>query len=313
MVDEFDDNTGTPTNPNPPGDGDDRQTSGSFWEVLTTAILDPDSGTVETSISVKIVYNSVTVAELFGEPDGDRSSYESGGTYTRGNQIGSGQAGLGTWTQYSVSFEESDGGNSGKFWRLRYPSTGTNDPYTLTIVWGGSTVFTNDYSSASAIESILEVTPTNSEYTYYRGEYTSGAGGQSGNVYYDVTIGPSTPPQPGDVDVPVVLQSDFGIEVLNDVGNQIWGSDNRVLSFVNAVRTGTITIPAGTPQSVEAYIDLTEFGWTLTNTSEIGVYVKTSMPVVRTDTGFTITWFNTYGITYTADFDLPFEYYLIRF
>lgn len=302
MVDEYNPN---PDSPDAPGDGGNRQTDGSFWEVVTTtAVIE---GSIETLTSIRIVYEDSTVLELT-QMDGDTSSYQtSDGIYTRGNFIATGNEGLSQWEQYFVSFQSTGGGNSGKSWVVRsYPAG-------ITITWDGQQVWNQDYNDPT---DIYEITPPNSEITYYRGQEIDPigyGGGSSGQTYYDVNIGPSSPPQPGDINYPDVLQGDFGLEVLNADGNQIWGTNNRVISFVNAVRTGTIPIPAGTPQTVVVDIDLTEFGWTLTNTSEIGVYVRMNLPVIRTSTGFQMTWFNTYGISYTDGFDFPFEYYVMRF
>lgn len=301
--------------PNPDGDGDPtggdtRLTEGTFWEVLTTNTFD-DSGNSSTK-TVTIVYNNVTILDNAELSDAETvTSFQNNeGIYTRGISLGSGNALLTQWEQYAVSFESTSGGNSGKSWLVH------SYPPKIVITWNGQEVWNQEYP-ASVVSNIFEVTPTGSEYTYYRGAELDplglGSGGSSGITYYDVNIGPSSPPEPGDIDVPDVVQGDFGLEVLNEDGNQIWGTNNRVISFVNAVITGTIPIPAGTPQTVIVDVDLTEFGWTLTNTSEIGVYVRQTYPVVRTSTGFRLTWFNTYGVNFTQPVDLPFEYYVMRF
>lgn len=280
------------------------QTS-DFWQVSTLA---EETITIDWN-GTKIVTN-VSSDQITGYP----TTHTVGGyTYTRGGVIYS----LGTTiTQYSVTRTVDSGDNGGgdtgggtgggqSYWYV--PADYVNDGVgQIQVYWLGSKIIDGVFSNGTQEIDF-------GDFTYFRGTLTSSA--MSQNKTYTVTRSTGIDPVDlGDaVSVADVSQTNYGVQVFNSSGNEVWGGGNRVMSLINTLRTATVTIPAGSV-SGQGSIDLTEFGWSLNNRSELDVYIRNSnIDYVRTSTGLDVIVSDSYGLTFDFPRDFSFTYYVMRY
>lgn len=255
------------------------------------------------------IVSNVSSSDISGWP----TTHTVGGyTYTRGDVSYS----LGTTvTQYAMTRtiagsggSDSDGGSTGggqSYWME--PPDYTNDGVrNIQVFWSGTKVIDNNFADNTTTIDL-------GEFTYVRGAQTSSS--MSTTKIYNVTRQTEVAPVDlGDATtVGGATQSDYGIQILNSSGNEIWGGSHRVMSFVNETRSVTITIPANSTTATYE-LDLTEFGWTLTNRSVIDVYFRVPyINYTRTSNGVLITAQDQYGLSFDFDRTITYPYYLLRF
>lgn len=275
----------------------------NFWQV---ANFGSDSVTLNWE-GTDIVSN-VSSSDITGWPT---THTVDGYIYTRGDVAYT----LGdTVTQYAMTRSVDDGGGTDtgggtgtgqSYWYE--PADYVNDGVRqIQVYWTGNLVIDGVFSNGTQAIDF-------GDFTYFRGTQTSSA--MSQNKIYTVTRSTNVDPVDlGDaVNVGGVSQTDYGIQVFNSSGNEVWGGGNRVMSLVNTIRTASVTIPAGSVSGTGS-IDLTEFGWELNNRSELDVYIRNSnIDYVRTSTGLDVTVYNEYGLTFDSPIPYQFEYYVMRY
>ena len=280
----------------------------NFWQVANFGAGD----SVTLNWEGTDIVTNVSSSDITGWPT---THTVDGYTYTRGDVSYT----LGTTiTQYAMTRSVAGGGDTGggdtgggdtgtgqSYWYE--PADYVNDGVRqIQVYWTGSLVIDGVFSNGTQAIDF-------GNFTYFRGTQTSSS--MSQNKTYTVTRSTNIDPVDlGDaVDVEGVSQSDYGIQVFNASGNEVWGGGNRVISLVNTLRTASVTIPAGSVSGTGS-IDLTEFGWELNNRSELDVYIRDSnVDYVRTSTGLDVTVYNQYGLTFDSPISIPFDYYVMRY
>jgi hypothetical protein len=278
----------------------------NYWQITTTYQFDGGSAVPVYTTTIK--YNGSIVVDEVGTDliATTDTQYSFGGvTYTR--ETTESFSGL-TTVQYAVTGETTSGGGGGggsSYWYepADYSSDGVK---TVVINWVGDEVF-NGLISEGAIQ--VEV----GEYIYTRGSQTSTS--MSSNKFY--TVSRQSEINPVDLGDPTTIvdvsQGDYGIQILNANGNEVWGGGQRVISLVNEIGTVGITIPANVA-SATYELDLRSFGWTLTNRSVIDIYFRTSfINYTRTNNGVLITAQDEYGLTFNYARTINYTYYMLRF